>query len=305
MLFVHGARAGGVPTTKALSYAGYLETAAGEPVNGNRSIGIAIYDAQIEGQSVCGLNEDTVPVTNGRFALALPDKCASAVAANPNLWVELTIAGTSLGRSQLGAVPYSLEASHASNSDAASQCEVATHAEDGVPIGTIAPFAGLAVPVGWFLCDGTSLERRKYPALFGAIGASWGTVDSGHFNLPDLRGRFLRGADGGAERDPDRNTRSPSNPGGASGDAVGTIQTDAFRSHNHGGLTGNATRDRGGFTSYADYASSGPLGPALSYASQPGATGSLYEHQHTIASDGAAETRPTNASVIWIIRADP
>jgi microcystin-dependent protein len=35
--------------------------------------------------------------------------------------------------------------------------------------GTIAPFAGLAVPVGWLLCDGTSLERRKYPALFGAI----------------------------------------------------------------------------------------------------------------------------------------
>lgn len=44
---------------------------------------------------------------------------------------------------------------------------------------------------GWLKCDGRSLSRSSYPALFSAIGTSFGSADSESFNLPDCRGRVL------------------------------------------------------------------------------------------------------------------
>jgi hypothetical protein len=83
-----------------------------------------------------------------------------------------------------------------------------------VPPGTINAFAGAAdrVPDGWLLCDGAAFDRRMYADLFSAIGATWGRGNnSTTFNVPDLRGRFLRGLDqspnaGRANRDPDATT---------------------------------------------------------------------------------------------------
>ena len=54
------------------------------------------------------------------------------------------------------------------------------------------------------------------------------------FNLPDYRGRFLRGLDSSGEgRDPDLMARYAMNPGGATQDNVGSIQDDNFKSHSH------------------------------------------------------------------------
>lgn len=50
-------------------------------------------------------------------------------------------------------------------------------------------FAGATAPTGWLVCNGASLLRTAYPALFAAIGTTWGAVDGTHFTLPDLRGR--------------------------------------------------------------------------------------------------------------------
>jgi hypothetical protein len=46
---------------------------------------------------------------------------------------------------------------------------------------------------GWALCDGRSILRALYPALFAIIGTTYGAADGGHFNLPDYRGRSLYG----------------------------------------------------------------------------------------------------------------
>ena len=63
------------------------------------------------------------------------------------------------------------------------------------PIGTILAFGGSDIPTGWHLCDGTAVSRTTYAELFSVIGTSFGTGDgSTTFNLPDLRGEFLRGA---------------------------------------------------------------------------------------------------------------
>lgn len=65
-------------------------------------------------------------------------------------------------------------------------------------IGEIIPYAGSASPQPTLLmCDGQSLLRADYPDLFAAIGTLYGSVDSSHFNIPDLRGRTLIHQGGG------------------------------------------------------------------------------------------------------------
>jgi microcystin-dependent protein len=73
---------------------------------------------------------------------------------------------------------------------------------DSVPIGTVHFFAANTAPAGYLECDGSAVSRTTYSALFTRIGTTYGTGDgSTTFNLPDLRGRFLRGWDHGAGRD--------------------------------------------------------------------------------------------------------
>lgn len=66
-------------------------------------------------------------------------------------------------------------------------------------IGEIISFAGNTSPKNnWLLCDGASLLRADYPDLFNVIGVTYGTVDSNHFNIPDLRGRVAVGSGNGS-----------------------------------------------------------------------------------------------------------
>lgn len=49
---------------------------------------------------------------------------------------------------------------------------------------------------GYLLCDGRAVSRTKYARLFRRIGTTFGAGDgSTTFNLPDLRGEFIRGWD--------------------------------------------------------------------------------------------------------------
>jgi len=55
-----------------------------------------------------------------------------------------------------------------------------------------------AAPDGWRACSGQAVSRTTYAALFAAIGTEYGVGDgSTTFDLPDLRGEFLRGWDNG------------------------------------------------------------------------------------------------------------
>lgn len=104
-------------------------------------------------------------------------------------------------------------------------CEVA-HNATTVPAGCIIPFAGPVanIPSGWMLCDGTAISRSTYANLYNAIGVAWGTGDgSTTFNIPDLRGMFLRGAAcGDTINDPNWNTRMANGNGGNNTDAGST-----------------------------------------------------------------------------------
>ena len=81
------------------------------------------------------------------------------------------------------------------------------------PIGTINAYGGATAPDGWMLCQGQAISRTDYADLFNVIGTSFGSGDgSTTFNVPDLRGEFLRGS----------GTNSHTNQG--SGSAVGVHQ---------------------------------------------------------------------------------
>jgi microcystin-dependent protein len=70
-------------------------------------------------------------------------------------------------------------------------------ADLAVPIGASIPFAGPNAPPGYLLCDGSEVERVKFPDLFDVIGTIYGSTSLGvnTFRLPDLRGRFALGKD--------------------------------------------------------------------------------------------------------------
>jgi microcystin-dependent protein len=145
------------------------------------------------------------------------------------LEVELSTNGggsySSIGTTQLLSVPYALQ------SNKADTARVATY---GVPAGTIMAFAGNNIPQGWLLCDGSVVGVSTYPNLYNAIGTGWGAgTGTGTFHLPDLRGMFLRGWDGIAGNDPDKANRTAQHTGGQSGNNVGSVQMDEFKSHQH------------------------------------------------------------------------
>lgn len=62
-----------------------------------------------------------------------------------------------------------------------------------VPVGTVLPYFGAIAPSGYLLCNGQSVSRTTYAALYAVIGNATGTVDGSSFSIPDLRGAFLRG----------------------------------------------------------------------------------------------------------------
>lgn len=101
---------------------------------------------------------------------------------------------------------------------------------DGVvPAGMVMDFAAATAPPGWIALDGAVLATATYPALFAAIGYTWGGSGAS-FVLPNASsgGRFRRHRDNAAY----------------SG-AVGTYQNTANLSHAHTGAgdTGQASAD--------------------------------------------------------------
>lgn len=94
------------------------------------------------------------------------------------------------------------------------------------PAGAVIDFAGSSAPTGWLLCDGSSQLRATYPALFTAIGTTYGSVDGTHFTLPDLRGRVVAGRDDMGGSAASRLTATTMTPSGVALAAVGGTQTN-------------------------------------------------------------------------------
>jgi microcystin-dependent protein len=183
------------------------------------------------------------------------------------------------------------------------------------PAGTIQTFGGGTVPDGWLLCDGSAVSRTTYGDLYAKVGTAWGAGNgSSTFHLPDLRGRFLRGRDGGVGRDPDRGSRTASNSGGSAGDNVGSVQSGQVTSHSHDPGSLYAATDGEHQHTWNGYWSC-PSGTGRQLRSRLPASGDPTDdvtnagegaHTHAITGftgpTGGNETRPLNAYVNYIIK---
>lgn len=160
--------------------------------------------------------------------------------------------------------------------------KVARSEPPSLPAGTVVAFAGNDLPPGWFLCDGHEVSRSLYPRLAKTLGDRYGKANAGMLKLPDYRGLFLRGTDGGSGRDPDKTTRTDMD-GKVVGDVLGSLQSDQFRSHTH---------------RLPDRAGAPRPDQALTAVGDPGYNQGT---QYTFP-EGGSETRPRNISVRYLIK---
>ncbi|TCJ96126.1 tail collar domain [Volucribacter psittacicida] len=135
--------------------------------------------------------------------------------------------------------------------------------------GAVCAFAMTTPPAGWLRCNGAAVSRTTYADLFQAIGTTFGAGNgSTTFNLPDLRGEFVRGFDDGRGVDSSR--------------GFGSWQNDEIKEHKHqlkinGVAAGNV----------------GPWEGALH-------TGSGKEY--STENFGGNETRPRNVALLYCIK---
>ena len=81
-------------------------------------------------------------------------------------------------------------------------------------------------------CNGAAVSRTTYSALFAVIGEAYGAGNgSSTFNLPDLRGEFIRGFDNGKGTD--------------SGRSIATSQGSQMFQHNHSVSASSSVTDPG------------------------------------------------------------
>ncbi len=161
-----------------------------------------------------------------------------------------------------------------------------------VPIGTITAYGGVVTgsdkqqlqQQGWLVCDGDEYLIENYTELYLKIGTYYGTGSRPeNFRVPDLRGRFVRGVDSGAGRDPDAKSRTASATGGSTGDRVGSLQEDAFKEHSHEIQFNDGNQSQG----------------------DNGGRRGKYQNSYGLSTSsvGGKETRPLNIYVNWIIKA--
>ena len=182
---------------------------------------------------------------------------------------------------------------------------------EGVPTGAVFCIAVATVPTGYLECNGAAVSRSTYSALFAIIGVQYGAGNgSSTFNLPDLRGEFVRGFDNGRGADSGRN--------------IGSAQSAANADHNHSislsgttsnkSLTGSVGKISetfevdgtvsGIFSKQSVSANRTPITSDFSGAGQFSIDAS---HNHTFSASGTSgsqgsEARPRNIAMMYVIK---
>lgn len=156
------------------------------------------------------------------------------------------------------------------------------------PAGQVAYFARNSAPTGWLKANGAAVSRTAYSDLFAAIGTTFGPGNgSSTFNLPDLRGEFVRGWDDGRGVD--------------TGRGFGSHQLDETKSHTHAvndpGHAHQQRRDDNYGAQGERYGNPDSNWGNLEYGlTSPSSTGI------TIQATGGNETRPRNRALLACIK---
>jgi len=144
-------------------------------------------------------------------------------------------------------------------------------------VGQVCFFGMTTPPSGFLACDGAAVSRSQYAALFTAIGTTYGAGDgSTTFNLPDLRGEFVRGLDSGRGVD--------------SGRSIGTAQADEVKAHKH---RVQSTIGNTGATL---------IGGATGFAGWNNGANGFTDGNNLVENTGGTETRPRNVALLACIK---
>jgi microcystin-dependent protein len=182
----------------------------------------------------------------------------------------------------------------------------------GVPSGSVFCMAVATVPSGYLECNGAAVSRTTYSVLFAVIGTAYGTGDgSNTFNLPDLRGEFIRGFDNGKGTD--------------SGRSIASSQSAQNASHNHSislsgttsnkSLTGSVTRIAETMAAFGTASGVFSKTANIQTGTTPNATDTSpaggfsmdASHDHTFSASGTSgsqggEARPRNIAMMYVIK---
>ncbi len=143
-------------------------------------------------------------------------------------------------------------------------------------VGEIISSGSTETPLNFLYCNGNAVSRVVYSDLFAQIGTNFGVGDgSTTFNVPDLRGQFLRGQDDGAGVDIDGAART-----------VGDYQSDENKAHAHDYQTTRPRDVAGVQNAYIGY----------------GQNNSASNQSGKIYSSGGSESRPKNVAVRYYVR---
>jgi microcystin-dependent protein len=146
-----------------------------------------------------------------------------------------------------------------------------------VPTGAVMPFAMNSAPSGWLAADGSAVSRTTYSALWMALGTTSSPYGQGDgsttFNLPDLRGYFVRGVG--------------TNSDGTAAGTFGAKQADALKDHTH-----NYTR-----LSITDSGNASPDGSGKNWPTITSTSLGV-----NAPNNNGAETRPRNIAMLYCIK---
>tara|TARA_R100000773_G_scaffold44512_1_gene45954 strand:- start:105 stop:1256 length:1152 start_codon:yes stop_codon:yes gene_type:complete len=172
----------------------------------------------------------------------------------------------------------------------------------GVPTGAVFCVAVATIPTGYLECNGAAVSRTTYAALFSFIGTQYGAGNgSSTFNLPDLRGEFVRGFDNGRGVD--------------SGRAIGSSQSGQNLAHDHdadASATSNVSdpghrhnaRGYGGDDDGGDQFAGSGNNSVRNNAIEDATTGISVATNVSIDvdDDGGNEARPRNIAMMYVIK---
>jgi microcystin-dependent protein len=192
------------------------------------------------------LSQSTVALTAGSIVDA--DVSASAAIA--------------LSKLATGALPTAITVASANMVTATAQALL--------PAGAVMAFAMNSAPAGWLAANGAAVSRSTYATLFAAISTTHGSGNgSTTFNVPDLRGIFVRGSG------------DQTISGTLYSKAFALKEADELKSHTHQ------------YTRYAQLITRAGGGDNNIWASTAGV--------QTTAT-GGTETRPANIALLYCIK---
>lgn len=156
---------------------------------------------------------------------------------------------------------------------------------DDFPVSYVTMFSATSVPSGYLECDGSAVSRTTYADLFNAIGTTFGNGDGATtFNIPDLRGQFVRGWDNGRGVD--------------SGRVFGSSQDDALE--NIRGTVNNMPWSGQPYTDTGALESNPNVFTHTTNGTNTGSTTIEFDASNVARTD--TETRPINQTQVYCIK---